>query len=990
MHGDIELRGRRRERETLDRLLRDVRDGHSRVLVLRGEAGAGKTALLDYLTAHSPAGRVVRAAGVEPETELAYSALQQLVAPLLEHLGKLPGPQREALSTAFGLSAGPPPDALIVGLAVLGLLAEAASERPLVVVVDDAQWLDRMSEVILTFVARRLDAESVALVFAARSPVFEARSPAAEARSPVFEARSPAVEARSPIFEARSPIFAAGSPALPLLAGLPELLVDGLPEADALALLDAVLPGLADARVKERIVAETRGNPLALLELPRDLSPAELAFGFSSSPRSFLDGSSQSGGKPRQALVARIEERFQRRIAGLPADTRTLLLTAAVEPVGNVPLLWRALDRLGVGPDAAAPAEAAGLVELGARVRFRHPLVRSAAWRAADPAALRAVHHALAEVTDPDQDPDRRAWHRAHATAGPDAAVAAELERSADRALARGGRSAAASFLERAAELTLDPGLRAARTLAAAHARFAAGAVAQVPDLLAAAELGPLDAVQRAAAERLRARVAFTRNTGRAAIPPLLEAAARLAELDPAAARETYLSAMGAAINAGRLGASSSAGAVSSAGVRSPLSGPSSAGAPSPSGQARGSADLRLVVDAASGMAGGDEPAGQLLAGLITWQREGITAAAPVLTKAVASIPADRDLELLWLTGMVVHEIWDDAGFFDRTERAVQAARAGRVLSVLPTALTFRATALIYAGRFADAAGLLDEAAALAENTAGPSPHPATAIILAAHRGRSAELIDSVEADARAGGAGWLLGVAGYSRAVLNNGLGNYAAALAAAREATAFDDLAVTQWGLVELVEAAARTGDGVVAAEARERLSARTESIGTAWARGTQALADALASPSTDARIEGRYRTAVAELGATQLGLQLARARLLFGEWLRRENRRGDAREQLRAAHEAFVAMGAEGFADRAGRELTATGETVRKRSSGVRDELTSQEEQIARLAAAGRTNPEIGATLFLSPRTVEWHLRKVFTKLGVTSRRELAQAV
>ncbi|WP_127554367.1 LuxR family transcriptional regulator [Actinoplanes sp. OR16] len=949
----MELRGRRRERETLDRLLRDVRGGQSRVLVLRGEAGAGKTALLDYLAGHAPDGRVVRAAGVEPETELAYSALQQLVAPLLEHLGRLPEPQREALSTAFGLSAGPPPDALIVGLAVLGLLAEAASERPLVVVVDDAQWLDRMSEVILTFVARRLDAESVALVFAARS---------------------------------------SADPEVPLLGGLPELPVDGLPEADALALLDAVLPGLVDARVKDRIVAETRGNPLALLELPRDLSPAELAFGFSSSPSagrgssSPLSGSlpplgdipgglsAQVGGKSvhaERALVGRIEDGFRRRMAGLPADTRTLLLTAAVEPVGNVPLLWRALVRLGVGPEAAAPAEAAGLVELGARVRFRHPLVRSAAWRAAEPAELRAVHQALAEVTDPEQDPDRRAWHRAHATAGPDEDVAAELERSAGRALARGGRAAAASFLERAAELTLDAGLRAARTLAAAHARFAAGAVGQVPDLLAAAELGPLDAVQRASAERLRARVAFTQNTGRSAIPPLLEAAGRLAELDPAAARETYLTALGAAVNAGRLGEPASSGS-------------------GHAGSARGSADLRAVVDAAAGMAGGDEPAGRLLAGLIAWQREGIAAAAPVLAAAVAALPEDRDLELLWLTGMVAHEIWDDAAFLDRTERAVAAARAGRLLSVLPTALTFRATALVYTGRFADATSLLDEAATLAQNTAGPSPHPATAVILAAHRGRSPELIDSLEAEARAGGAGWLLGVAGYSRAVLHNGLGNYAAALAAAREATGFDDLAVVQWGLVELVEAAARTGDGVVAAEARERLSERTKSIGTAWARGTQALADALAAPSSSAGIEDHYRTAVEELGATRLSLQLARARLLFGEWLRRENRRSDAREQLRAAHEAFVAMGAEGFADRAGRELLATGETVRKRSSGVREELTSQEEQIARLAAAGRTNPEIGATLFLSPRTVEWHLRKVFAKLGVTSRRELSQAV
>ncbi|BAL87536.1 putative LuxR-family transcriptional regulator [Actinoplanes missouriensis 431] len=892
MHAENELRGRRRERETLDRLLRDVRAGHSRVLVLRGEAGAGKTALLDYLAGRPSAGRVVRAAGVEPETELAYSALQQLCAPLLEHLDRLPEPQRAALATAFGLSAGQPPEALIVGLAVLGLLAEAASERPLVVVVDDAQWLDRMSEVILTFVARRLDAESVALVLAARP--------------------------------------ADGQ----LFTGLPELQVDGLPDADARALLDAVLPGLVDTQVRDRIIAETRGNPLALLELPRELSAAELTFGFG--------GSSSS-------LVSRVEKSFGRRIAALPDDTRRLLLTAAVEPVGNVVLLWRALDRLGVGPGAAEPAEAAGLIELGARARFRHPLVRSAAWRAADPADLRAVHQALADVTDADQEPDRHAWHRAHATAGPDADVAAELERSASRALARGGRAAAASFLERAAQLTLDPVARSARTLAAAQARFASGAFAQVGALLAAAELGPLDPMQQATAERLRARVAFAQHTGSAAIPPLLDAAARLTAWDPAAARETYLTAIGAAVNAGRLGGDA----------------------------------LPRAVAAATGVPAGDEPAGRLLSGLITWHRDGIAEAAPLLIRAAGAIGEDRDLDLLWLTGMVVNEIWDDAAFLDRTERAISRARAEGTLSLLPTALTFRATALTYAGRFADAAGLLDEAGALAQAT-GPSPHPATAVILAAHRGRAEpalELIGALTADARAGGAGWLLGVAEYSRAVLHNGLGNYPEALAAARVATEFDDFAVTQWALLEMVEAAARTGEEGLAAQARDRLAARTGAVSTPWARGTQALADALTSGS-----EQHYRDAVDALAATRLTVQEARARLLYGEWLRRENRRGDARDQLRAAHETLTAIGADGFADRAGRELLATGETVRRRIAGVREELTAQETQIARLAAAGRTNPEIGSALFLSPRTVEWHLRKIFAKLGVTSRREL----
>ena len=899
----LALRGRRRERDTLDRLLRDVRAGHSRVLVLRGEPGVGKTALLDYLIEHASAGQVTRAAGVEPESEIAYSTLQQLCAPLLGRLDRLPEPQRVALATAFGLSSGDPPEALHIGLAVLGLFAEAASEQPLVCVVDDVQWLDRMSEVILTFVARRLDAESVALVFASRSPGDER-----------------------------------------ILGGLPELRVDGLSDADARELLDSVLTGPVDPHVRDRIVAETRGNPLALLELPRGITPAELAFGF--------------GAQCPTPVMSRVEEGFQRRIAALPADTRRLLLTAAVEPVGDLTLLWRALERLGIGPGAAAPAQAAGLVELGTRVRFRHPLVRSASWRSAQAAELREVHRALAEVTDPEQDPDRRAWHRAHAAVGPDEEVAGELERSAGRALARGGRSAAACFLERAAELTPDSKPRAARALAAARARFDAGTPARVPELLAAAELGPLDPLQRAQVERLRAQVAFALNNGRAAGPALLTAARRLEALDPAAARETYLEAMGAAVNAGR----------------------------------RGGGDLRRAAEAARDAPAGEEVAGLFLAGLTAWSLDGYKPAAPLLGRALNALTSNEDPRLLWLAGSVAHEVWDDAAWHRLTEQAVGFARATGGLSILPSALAFRACALVHAGRFADASELLDEADALGHAT-GPrlAPHPATTLVLAAHRGHELPALEIAEAmvkDAEARGVDRLLSVAGYAKAVLFNGLGNYPAALKAARGAAEHEDLAVLTWTLGELVEAATRAGEGAVAAEARERLADRAGAARTGWALGALALADALAGPSGQA--EERYREAIDRLDNGRLGVQLARARLLYGEWLRRENRRGDARIYLRTAHEAFANMGADGFAERAGRELAATGETVRKRTLGVRDELTSQEAQIARLAVAGRTNPEIGAVLFLSPRTVEWHLRKVFTKLGIGSRRELASAL
>jgi len=881
-------------------VLRDVRSGRSRTLVVRGEAGVGKTALLDHLVAASSRCRVVRAAGVEAESEVAYAVLQQVCAPLLGHLDALPEPQREALSTAFGLGTGAPPEPLVIGLGVLGLLAEAAQEHPLVCVVDDVQWLDRMSEVVLTFVARRLDAESVALVFGSRSP------------------------------------DDGGT-----LGDLPELRVEGLPAAEARALLDAVLPGPLEDTVRERIVAETGGNPLALLELPRDLSPAELAFGFGAN-----DGTS---------LAGRVEDGFAARIAALPPETRRLLLAAALDPVGDVTVLWRAGERLGATPEAATPAQAAGLVDVGARVRFRHPLVRSAAWRSAEPAELRAVHRALADVTDPDREPDRRAWHLAHAAAGPDETVAAELERCADRALARGGRVAAAAFLERAAELTADPKTRGARVLAAAEARFRAGSLREVTDLLAAAELAPLDPVQRATLERLRARTAFEADPGRASGPALLAAAEQLESLDVAAARATYLAALGAAMHAGR---SADQGAA--------------------------------VARAALALPQGEDATGLLLTGLATWFLEGQAAAVEPLRRALDAITADEAPGLLWLAGPLSQEIGDDATWWRLTDQAASRAHARGEMASLPTALTFRSLALTWAGRAAEASALNAEAEALAHATGRPL-HPAGPLALSAYQGEergAVALQDAVVADATARGQGRLVGLAYYCRALLLNGLGRYPAALEAAREAARYDDLAFITWTLVELAEAAARTGDEATAHEARDRITARAAAAGTDWLGGLAAEVVALTSADEDA--EPHYEDAVARLAAPTLTLHRARAQLQYGEWLRRRGRRVDAREQLRAAHEAFTASGVQAFADRAARELAATGETVRKRSAATEDELTAQEAQIARLAVAGRTNPEIGAVLFLSPRTVEWHLRKVFTKLGVSSRRELAGAL
>ncbi|MFF5075545.1 AAA family ATPase [Actinoplanes sp. NPDC000266] len=894
----------RPEQETLDHVLRDARRGQSRTLVVRGEAGIGKTTLLDHLAERASSARVLRTVGVESESKLAYSALQQLCAPLMGGLDTLEAPQRAAVSTAFGLSAGQPPERLLVGLAVLRLLAEAASEQPLVCIVDDAHWIDAASAVILGFVARRLSTESVALVFAARSPGGDGH-----------------------------------------LAGLPELRVRGLPDADARALLDSVLTGPVDPRVRDRIVAEARGNLGALIELPQVLSPAELVFGFS--------------GRGSRPLMSRVEEGFQRRIAALPAETRTVLLAAAVEPVGDAIVLWRVLERLGVGPAAVEPAVADRLIQFGARVRFPHPLVRSAAWRCGTAAELRAVHDALAMVTDQAQDPDRRAWHRAHAALSPDDEIAAALEGSVGRALARGGWPAAAALLERAAELTSDLNRRGRLLVVAAGARAGAGAgsYAMVPDLLGAAEMSPLDPLRQAHVERLRAQVAFMlHHNERAAGPPLLAAARRLGKLDPIAARDTFLLAISAAMCAGRFGGD----------------------------------HPRVVAEAARDVvpAGGDFP-DLLLAGLISWVLDGRVAAVPRLRGALDAM-GSADVGHIWLAAAVAYDVFRLDVAYRMSEAAVRSALEFGALSLLPDALAVWANSLIDGGRLADAANLMKKIDTVTRPS-GATVDQLSRLVLAAYSGPEQSALDLIKAklrDAADREDGRLHAQAHFGLAVLHNGLGNYPAAKAAAQEVIAYPELALGNWALRELVEAAARAGEPGVAADARDQLAERTAATITPSALGIQALADALTGRPEQA--EERYREAIERLSVTETVTQGYRARLLFGEWLRRANRRAEARVELRAAYEAFATMGAHVFAERARRELAATGETVRGRTTGARQDLTPQEAAITRLVISGRTNQDIAAELFLSPRTVEWHLRKIFTKVGITSRRELTEAL
>jgi DNA-binding CsgD family transcriptional regulator len=901
----MKLFGRRSECGELDDLVAEIRAGQSRVLVVRGGAGVGKTALLEYAAQAAPEVRVLRAVGVESEQELAFAALHQLCSPLLERISYLPSPQRAALATVFGLQPGPPPDRFMVGLAVLSLLAESADKQPLLCIVDDAQWLDTATAQTLGFVARRLHAEALGLLFGAREVRDELRP-------------------------------------------LAELAVGGLPDDDARALLGSVVGFVLDEPVRDRIVAETGGNPLALIELPRGLTQTQLAGGF--------------GLLGAQMLPGRIEESFLRQADLLPSSTRLLLLVAAAEPVGDPVLVWRAADELGI---AAAFAEIDGLLTLGERVTFRHPLVRSALYGSATAQELRAVHLALARVTDPKLDPDRRAWHLAAAASGPDEAVALELERSALRAQSRGGFAAAAAFLQRAVALTADPAPRSDRALAAAQAALQAGAFDTAQGLLATADAGQLDELGRARVDMLRAEAAFAVQRGGEAPGLLLRAAQRLQPLDVRLARDTYLDAWSAALFAGRLATSADLRKVSSAARTAPRS-----------EQPERGADLLLDGFAL----------------LLTDQR---AEALPLLHKAAKAfadgdVTAEEVLRWGWIGTAAAAVSWDFEACVGTATRQVEVARATGALAVLAVGVNVLGQVAALEGDFGEAASLQAEAAAVREAT-GTKIAPYGGLVLASLRGRENEAYPLIEATIRsasAEGQGTAVQYAHWARSVLLNSVGRHDEALLAARMAgNDTPELFVSGWSLSEWVEAAVRSGDPRSAADALERLEERARSTGQPWGLGLAARARGLVSG-----VEDGYVEAIEQLEGTRLRPDLARARLLYGEWLRRQSRRVDARAQLRLAHESFGSIGMEAFAERARRELLATGETVRKRvgSPLAGAELTPQEQQIALLVRDGLSNPEVGARLFLSPRTVEWHLRKIFDKLGISSRRQLREAL
>ena len=903
------LRGRRRESEVLDDLLEGVRAGHSRALVLQGEAGLGKSALLEYSIRQASGFRIARAAGVQAEMELAFAGLQQLCAPMLDRLERLPAPQGDALGTAFGLVAGTAPDRFLIGLAALTLISEAADEQPLLCVIDDVQWLDAASAQALAFVARRLGEESVGMLFAVREP-------------------------------------SEG------LKGLEQLVVGGLGDDDARELLDSAITGPLDPQVRDRIIFEAHGNPLALLELPRALSPAELAGGF---------------GLPHTPLpLNSIEQSFQRRLEALPKESQLFLLVAAAEPLGDPSLAWRAARAIGLSAGAADPVEAAGLLETGGQVRFRHPLVRSTVYRLAAAGDRQKAHAALAEATDPKADPDRRAWHRAHATTGPDEAIAAELERSANRAQLRGGFAAAAAFLERAVGLTIDPARRAQRALAAARAKHLAGAPDAALALLGTAQAGPLDDLGRARVDLLRAQLAFAASRGRDPLLLFMRAAKRLEPLDAALARETYLDALTAAQFAGRLARNGGVREVAQAARTAPE-------APT----------LQHAVDV-------------LLKGLTTRFAGGYRASVPMLKRALRADPgggmsSEQELRWMWLAGHAAVDLWDDETWELLATRHLELARETGAITALPLALSIRIAAYTFAGELAAAAALIQEVEAAVEAT-GSQLAPYGALLLAAWEGDEAQvsrLSTAIVKEVEPRGEGLGLTITYWARAVLYNGLGRHEEALPVAQQASEHpEDLGFSNWGLTELIVAAARSGESDLAADALQRLAEMTDASGTDWALGIEARSRALLSKGE--RVERLYLEAIERLGRTRIRVELARAHLQYGEWLRRKRRRLDAREQLRTAQGMFADMGIEAFASRADRELRATGERARKRTVETREDLTAQELQIARLASNGLSNPEIGARLFISPRTVEYHLHKVFGKLNVRSRSQLDHAI
>ncbi len=900
------------ETGALEGVLAAVRDGLSGVLVLRGEAGVGKTALLDWAAGQAGDMRVARVAGAEAEMDMGFAGLHQLLVPFLGGLEGLPAPQRQALGSAFGLVPGPPPDRFLVGMAALTVLTDAAATRPVLCLIDDAQWLNRVSIEVLGFVARRLHADRVGMLFATRIRREEERAA--------------------------------------VLTGLPELTVGGLSEEAAQELLATSAGAQVDRQVSGRIAADTAGNPLALVELAAELTAAEL-----------------SGVEPLNwplRFGGRLEELYRSQVRALPGGTQTLLLLAAADPTGEPALIWNAARNLGIDPEAGEAAGVERLMSWEPRVRFRHPLIRSAAYYAALAAARRGAHQALAAVTDPEVDPDRRAWHLAEAAAGPDEQVAAELERLADRARGRGGWASGAAFLERAAALSPDGEHGATRMLAAAEDRLVAGEASAAQALLSLAAPRLTDALARARARRLEGKSLYAAGQMPEATSVLLDAARMLQPSEPRLARDTLLDAFVAAQSSGQPGA----------------------------GMAEFLREVRSVPKVADPQA---TVADLLLDGFAAVGERRYEAGAALLRRAIAPLAAgqpipDDALPHLMAVAQAAGMLYDDLARYQMGKRWVAELRDRGAIAALLPALGTQLSVQVQEGRFADAEATLAEGRALSEATgyrAILGPYAFQELRVLARRGQ--------EADARSLAVRLLREFAGRDKyevlrvqgalAVLELGLGNYAAALRHALEALPRQNvLGFVQFA--DVVEAGTRCGERETATVALEDFTPWALASGTDLALGLLARSRALLAD--DGHAEAEYRLAINHLQRCRLVPELARAHQVYGEWLRRQRRRRDARDQLRCAFERFDEMGMTAFAGRARAELRATGERARPRILGAPEVLTPQEAQVARLAAERLSNREIASQLFISDRTVEYHLHKVFRKLSVTSRAQLAR--
>ena len=899
--------GREPERRLLAALLEGARAGSAGTLVVRGEPGVGKTALLNELMAAAGDALVLRTQGLEVETPLAFAALHRLLRPVTRLRRGLPEPQARALRIAFGEEDGASVEPFLVGVATLSILAAAAEESTVLCVVDDAHWLDAATAGALRFCAHRLGADRVALVFAARDGVWGSFDP----------------------------------------QGLPELVVTGLDPAAAQALLRARLGAATGAEVVERIVAETRGNPLALLELPAELTPDQVT-GVEPLP-------------PQLHLTFRVEQLFLDRSRRLPPSVQTMLLLAAADDSGEPEVVRRAAAALGlVDADRQAAVDSGLLVEDAASLSLRHPLVRSAVYQAATGAQRRQVHRALAEALSGHGDPDREAWHRAAAAEGPDPKVVAALELAGARAQRRGGHAAALAAYERAAALCDDPAKRTELTFAAARSAWASGRASQAQALLSQTREATNDPLLRADVARLRGHIEVNVGSASEAHRIFVDAAQAVYPIDPGRALD--------------LGVAAAVMRTFGADSGTPLPVTRALVVPDPGDPPR-TLCLRHLLVAMTEVAEGN------------W-----SAATPALDRALVIGDQVDDRDVLWNLANAALQLGDDRAQQRFYGYALARAREAGAVTAVIYCLQRLCFGQYLAGDLVAVRNSAEEAISLGQSIGQPAmtaPPAAWLALLSALQDRDdhdhhlARLEDLV--------ATYPLGIltdpvhdlTRWAKGLRAAGSGDSAGAL---HHLTRFRLPVLARMSAPERIEAAVRVGDMAAAREWTDELAGFADATGRAWALATVAFGRALAADQ--AQGDGLFREALAHHAGAGRPLDAARAQLAYGEWLRRSQRRVDAREHLREAVETFQDLHAESLATRANQELRASGETARKRDPSTLVTLTPTELQIAQLVSSGLSNKDVAAQCWISPRTVAFHLRNIFAKTRITSRGELAR--